>query len=182
MFIRRTQTRNTATGETYFTHRLVRSERVGGKVRQITVMNLGRHFAVAQPDWPTLCARLEEILSGQGALLAGTGSLVLEREAQRLAAQLLARQGVAPRADAPGTMAAVEVHTVEIDSLILSRPRTVGVEAVGLWAMAQVDFIALLEELGLTGPQRAAVLGVILGRMAAPGSELATPALCSKRT
>jgi len=174
MFIRRTQTRNTATGETYFTHRLVRSERVGGKVRQITVMNLGRHFVVAQPDWPTLCARLEEILSGQGALLAGTGSLVLEREAQRLAAQLLARQGVAPRAEAPGTMAAVEVHTVEIDSLILSRPRTVGVEAVGLWAMAQVDFIALLEELGLTGPQRAAVLGVILGRMAAPGSELAT--------
>jgi hypothetical protein len=48
------------------------------------------------------------------------------------------------------------------------------VEALGLWAMAQVEFIALLERLGLTGPQRAAVVGVILGRMAAPGSELAT--------
>jgi hypothetical protein len=33
MYIRRTQTRNTATGERYFTHRLVRCERVGGKVR-----------------------------------------------------------------------------------------------------------------------------------------------------
>ena len=32
----------------------------------------------------------------------------------------------------------------------------------------------MLEGLGLTGPQRAAVLGVILGRMAAPASELAT--------
>ncbi|MEA3640906.1 MAG: hypothetical protein VBE63_13300 [Lamprobacter sp.] len=30
MYIRRTQTRNTATGERYFTHRLVRSERQGG--------------------------------------------------------------------------------------------------------------------------------------------------------
>jgi hypothetical protein len=61
-----------------------------------------------------------------------------------------------------------------VDSLKFSRPRTVGVEAVGLWAMAQVEFVELLETLGLTGPQRAAVLGVILGRMAAPGSELAT--------
>jgi transposase len=66
------------------------------------------------------------------------------------------------------------VHSIVLDSLNLSRPRTVGVEAVGLWAMAQVDFVEQLETLGFTGPQRAAVLGVILGRMAAPGSELAT--------
>ena len=172
MYIRRTQTRNTATGETYHTYRLVRSERVGGKVRQITLLNLGRHFAVPQEDWPALCARLQEILSGQGVLLAGYGSLVLEREAQRLAAQLLARQPMT--AAAPGARSPVEVQTLESDSLILSRPRTVAVEAVGLWAMAQVDFVGLLQGLGLTGPQRAAVLGVIVGRLAAPGSELAT--------
>jgi hypothetical protein len=93
MYIRRTQTRNTTTGERYFTHRLVRSQRVGGKVRQVTVLNLGRHFAVPQAQWPTLCARLEEIHSGQEVLL-GHGLLLVEREAQRLAALLLAREGV----------------------------------------------------------------------------------------
>jgi hypothetical protein len=170
MYIRRTHTRNTATGERYYTHRLVRSQRVGGKVRQVTLLNLGRHFAVAQADWPGLCARLEEILSGQGVLLGGCGSLAIEREAQRMAAQLLARAD----APAPGAQASAEVHSVELDSLTLVRPRSVGVEALGLWAMAQVEFIALLERLGLSGPQRAAVVGVILGRMAAPGSELAT--------
>jgi len=174
MYIRRTQTRNTATGERYFTHRLVRSERVGGKVRQVTLLNLGRHFAVAQADWPTLCARLEELLSGQEVLLGDDGGLLVEREAQRLAALLLARQGSAPAVAACGAAAPEEVHSIVVASLKLSRPRTVGVEAVGLWAMAQVEFVALLETLGLTGPQRAAVLGVILGRMAAPGSELAT--------
>jgi transposase len=174
MYIRRTQTRNTATGERYFTHRLVRSERVGGKVRQVTLLNLGRHFAVAQADWPTLCARLEELLSGQEVLLGGCGGLLIEREAQRLAALLLARQGSAPAVAAAGAAAPEEVHSLVVDSLKLSRPRTVGVEALGLWAMAQVEFVALLESLGLTAPQRAAVLGVILGRMAAPGSELAT--------
>jgi len=173
LYIRRTQTRNTATGERYFTHRLVRSERLGGKVRQVTLLNLGRHFVVAQADWPTLCARLDELLSGQQVLLGGSGSLLIEREAQRVAALLLARQGTAPAA-ASGAAAPVEVHSIVVDTLKLSRPRTVGVEAVGLWAMAQVEFVELLETLGLTGPQRAAVLGVILGRMAAPGSELAT--------
>ncbi|MFW6258944.1 MAG: IS1634 family transposase [Halochromatium sp.] len=174
MYIRRTQTRNTATGERYFTHRLVRSERVGGKVRQVTLLNLGRHFPVAQADWPMLCLRLEEILSGQEVLLGGWGGLLIEREAQRLAALLLARQGAAPATTATASTAPVEVHSIVLDSLKLSRARTVGVEAVGLWAMAQVDFVEQLETLGLTGPQRAAVLGVILGRMAAPGSELAT--------
>jgi transposase len=174
MYIRRTQTRNTATGERYFTHRLVRSERQGGKVRQVTLLNLGRHFAVAQAHWPTLCARLEELLSGQEVLLGGRGGLLIEREAQRLAGLLLARQGGVPGASAADAAAPAEVHSIVVDSLKLSRPRTVGVEAVGLWAMAQLDFVDLLKTLGLTGPQRAAVLGVILGRMAAPGSELAT--------
>jgi hypothetical protein len=42
MFIRTTPTRNSTTGETYITHRLVETRRVGGKVRQVTLLNLGR--------------------------------------------------------------------------------------------------------------------------------------------
>jgi len=45
MYMRRTQTRSNATGEPYFTYRLVRSERIDGKVKQVTLLNLGRHFA-----------------------------------------------------------------------------------------------------------------------------------------
>ena len=65
MYIRRTQTRNTAAGESYYTYRLVRSERVGGKVKQLTLLNLGRHFDVEQSQWPVLCTRIEELLSAQ---------------------------------------------------------------------------------------------------------------------
>jgi hypothetical protein len=71
MYIRRTHTSNSATGERYTTHRLVQSERVGGRVRQVTLLNLGRQFTLPQEEWPALCARLEELRSGQGALLAG---------------------------------------------------------------------------------------------------------------
>ncbi len=59
MYIRRTQTRNTLSGDSYFTFRLVRSERIGGKVKQLTLLNLGRHFEVDSHHWPTLCARIE---------------------------------------------------------------------------------------------------------------------------
>ena len=69
MFIRRSPTRNKATGESYFTFRLVRTERVGGKVRQVTLLNLGRHFPVPQDEWPSLCSRIEQLTCGQASLL-----------------------------------------------------------------------------------------------------------------
>ena len=172
MYIRRTQTRHSATGEAYYTQRLVQSVRVGSQVRQTTLLNLGRHFALAQEEWPALCARLEELRSGQGALLGGVGSTRVEREAQRLFARLLARQPVA--ATTASVASTPDVQAIDVDSVELSRPRTVGVESVGLWAMAEVDWVGLLQALGLTGPQRALIVGAIIGRMAAPGSERAT--------
>ena len=86
MYIRRTHTNNSATGERYFTYRLVKSERVSGSTRQSTLLNLGRHFAIEQDYWPTLCARVDEIMGCQLALLPIECPLVVEREAQRIAA------------------------------------------------------------------------------------------------
>ena len=179
MYVRRTQTRSTATGETYFTHRLVRSERHGQKVRAVTVLNLGRHFPVPREHWPVLCARIEELMHGQVALLPMDGPPSVEAAAQRYAALLLARWGerrAAPAtgAEATGTALDTDVQAVDVDSLELTRPRAVGVEQVALWAMRAAGFIEILSGLGLSGPLRSVILGVIVGRMAHPGSERAT--------
>ena len=194
MFIRRTQTRNTASGERYYTHRLVQSKRVGDKVRQITLLNLGRHFDVERAHWPVLCTRIEELLSDQCALVSVDCPPAVERHAQRITAQLVARGKEVGSVKASSAPAATPTspdpsssrcsssagsrqaafHSVDVDSMSLVRPRTVGVESAALWAMQQVDFVGLLESLGFTGPQRAAAIGSIIGRMAAPASELAT--------
>jgi hypothetical protein len=50
----------------------------------------------------------------------------------------------------------------------------VGVEAAGLAAMDWLGLDPILAQLGFNGVQRAAVAGSLIGRMAAPGSELAT--------
>jgi hypothetical protein len=63
MYIRRTHTNNSAADERYYTYRLVANQRIGGKPRQTTLLNLGRHFAVDQDQWPFLCARIDELVA-----------------------------------------------------------------------------------------------------------------------
>ena len=166
MFVRRTRTRATG-GAVYHTHRLVRSERDGGRVRQRTLLNLGRHFDVDRELWPLLCQRVEQILDGRGELF-GDAPGDVETEAQRIAAQLLAR-GAAPADDA-----AAGVEAVAVGSLALARPRSVGVEHAALWALRELGLPALLERLGVNAAQRDAALGSVVARMAHPASERAT--------
>ena len=173
MFIRRTQTRNRSSGDHYYTFRLVRSKRVGDKVKQLTLLNLGRHFDVDPIHWPELCSRIEELLSGQATLMPVVLPKAVERHAQRITAQIVARQAAPPVVNRDAVPVS-DVQSVDVDSMTLVRPRSVGVEQAALWAMNEVKFHELLKNLGFTTPQRAAALGSIIGRMAIPGSERAT--------
>ncbi len=178
MYIRRTQTRNTLSGDSYFTFRLVRSERIGGKVKQLTLLNLGLQSEVDSHHWPTLCARIEELLGGQSSLVPIDCPASLERHAQRLVAQLVARgKGASTPSESDQATAGTEpgshtktgdLQTVDVDSMEAVRPRSVGVEAAALWAMRQVNFQGLLRELGFSGPQ--------------PASELATHAWLTRQS
>ena len=191
MYIRRTHTNNSSTGERCYTYRMVASQRVNGKPRQMTLLNLVRHFAFDQDLWVSLCVRIEQLLSHQTELLPIELPAVVEKAAQRIAAQLIEQRAVVSKtalADeshstpAESPVAPVEseettpadLQAVDVNSLELTRPRTVGVEQLGLWAMQQLNFLGLLAQLGINGAQIAAIVGSIIGRMAGVGSELAT--------
>ena len=167
MFIRRTKTRGAEGGKVYHSYRLVRSERSGERVRQRTLLNLGSEFAVATEHWAVLCSRIEQLLERQGVLVELDCPEEVEREAQRIAMQLVQRGA---EVAAGGT----DLQTVDVESLELERPRTVGVEHVGLWAMERLGLGRLLEGLGFNGRQRAVAVGSIIGRMGQPGSERAS--------
>lgn len=173
MFIRRTVTGTGPDGERYYTYRLVASGRIDGKVRQRTLANLGAHFAIEKAHWGLLCQCIDERLHGQAGLGLESAPVAVEAEAERIAAQLLGRQQSMAPSTAPDADNAA-LHTVDVDSMTLVRPRSVAIEQLALWAMAAVDFTDLLADCGFNGPQRAAALGTIIGRMAAPGSEQAT--------
>lgn len=169
MYIRQTKTRSAKSGEDYFTFRLVASERVGTKVRQRTLLNLGTNFPLPKDQWPRLCSRIDQLLAGQSNLLPETKEI--EEFAQQYAAGILAHS--APASSMPGSPE-VDYQEVDVASLELVRPRSVGVEHVGVAALTELGLPQILESAGLNGVQRAAAMGSIIGRMAAPGSELAT--------
>lgn len=185
MFIRRTKTNNSITGEAYFTFRLVQGERRGGRVCQITLLNLGRHFNVKQDDWPLLCSRIEQLLSPQNHLVEIECPALLEREAQRCYAKLIARPAntevtslegslAAATEQVPVTVQAPDFQEVDINSLQQSQPRSTGVEHAGLHALSEIGFIKKLDEVGIDGPMQSSIIANVIGRMAKPASELST--------
>jgi hypothetical protein len=166
MYIRRVSTRRAASGEAYHSYRLVESRREGGRVRQIALLNLGCHFDLPEPLWPALCARLGQLLGSQGEWVPVDLPEAVEAQAQALAARLVAR--------APVKTGAADFVEVDVASLQLVQPRSVGVEQIALHALAQIELGPLLTSLGVNTVTRAMILAQVVGRMAAPGSELAT--------
>jgi len=195
MFIRRTQTRNRVSGEPYTTYRLVQTARVGGAVKQTTLLNLGSHFDLPPLEWAALVRCIDGLMRGQRPLFDTTLSDAGQALAVRYAAQLLALQPSAASITAAAAAAAAAAtatqtdaaepgryQEVDLDSLDFVRPRSVGVEHAALSVMRQCGLEDKLRELGLNRPQIAAAVGNIIGRMAHPGSELATHAWLQQRS
>jgi transposase len=171
VYIRRTTIRSRKDGDPYFTYRLVESVRTGKGVSQRTILNLGRHFALPKESWPVLARRIEEILSGQISLFQP--SQEIERAAQRYAASIIEKRAEASEAESCENDQE-DYHCVDINSLEMTRPRSVGIEHVSLEILRQLKLDEKLKELGLNRHQLNAAIGTIIGRMAAPGSESAT--------
>ena len=83
---------------------------------------------------------------------------------------------------ATGTQEPDRFQEVDVDSIEMVRPRSVGVEHAALCAIQASGLQDKLTELGLNRPQIAAALGNIIGRMAHPGSELSTHAWLQRRS
>ena len=169
MFIRQTKTRGSLKGDSYFTYRLVASERIGSKVCQKTLLNLGSSFSLCKDQWPVLCTCIERHQSGQDAVVFESAEI--EKLAAIYAGRLLA---ASPLPVSASGNSAGDYQEVDTNSLELSRPRSVGVEHVGLSAMSWVGFEDILSSVGLTAPQRASAIGSIIGRMAQAAGEDAT--------
>jgi hypothetical protein len=180
MYLRRTTIKSRRNGEPYYTYRLVESIRAGKGVRQRTLLNLGRHFEVPREQWQPLAQRIEQLVSAQEDLLPIQLDSKWEGSAQSYAAMLIQAQ-----AQEDNKPVAPDYQRIDANTLEMIRPRSVAVEHVALSTLRQVALrqVALdqkLTELGFTRPQLSAAIGTIIGRMVAPGSELATPRLATR--
>ena len=174
MYIRKTQCQKRKAGGHYYTYRLVESRRTAKGVRQRTLLNLGVDFSLPREQWPDLTKRIEDILGGQHSLF--DIDCDIERLAQGYASRIIiSHQDVSDPDD-------IDYREVDLDSIELSRPRSVGGEHITLEALRFLELDKKLRELGFNGPQTAAAIGTIIGRACAPGSELATHAWLRERS
>jgi transposase len=174
MYIRRTSIKSRKDGSQYYSYRLVESKRTERGVRQYTLLNLGADFAFPKEQWPELANRIEGILSKQQSLLSIDSNI--EQLAQSCAARIIVL-----RQDAEGSESD-DYREVDLDSLEMSRPRSVGSEHITLESLRFLGLDLKLKELGFNGPQTAAAIGTIIGRCCEPGSELATHTWLQERS
>ena len=169
MYIRQTKTRGSIKGESYFTYRLVASERVGKQVIQKTLLNLGSNFPLPKEQWPVLCSCIERNVSGQKGLVSESAQI--EKLAEMYAGRIIT---ASPAPVSPSGTPECDYQEVDTNSLELSRPRSVGVEHAALSVMSLLGFEDILSAVGMNRSQRMAAIGSIIGRMAQPASEDAT--------
>ncbi len=170
MFIRRTKTGSSSSGVTHYTFRLVTSKRVGKKVQQKTLLNLGANFSLPKDLWPQLCSRIDDIITGQ-LTFDNHQPEEIEPVAQNIAARLIANRSESKEVTKKEN---IDYQEVDVDSLELVRPRSIGVEHAGLEAIKLLGLPKILEEAGFNKAQRDVAVASIIARMAEPGSENAT--------
>lgn len=166
MYIRRTTIKSRKDGKQYFTYRFVESQRIGKKVRQHTILNIGTNFLLPRDEWSILCSRIQDIISGQKNLFEVSEKI--EPLAQDYAARIIQSQANI------GQESDTDYHEIDINSLESLRSRSVSCEHVALETFRYLGLDKKLKELKFTGPQIAAATGTIIGRMCQPGSELST--------
>ena len=174
MYIRRTAIKSRKDGGQYYSYRLVESRRTEKGVRQHTLLNLGVDFSLPREQWPDLTKRIEAILGGQQSLFGIDSDI--ERLAQEIASRIVLSHQDVDDSDS------IDYREVDLDTIELTRPRSVGGEHVTLEALRSLGLDKKLGELGFNGPQTAAAMGTIIGRACHPGSEMATHAWLQERS
>ena len=182
MYIRKSPIKSKKTGGSYFSYRLVESVRVDGKVKQRTLLNLGRHFDVDSSDWHLLAERIDQIVSGEGVqqptlLDSPSFDTELEVKAQRYASLLLAKLSTPVLNTSEPDQSDItppDYQRVDMNRLSLSEARSIGAETLSMFMFEGLELDQKLTACGFNQKELSAAMGSIIGRMIHPSSERET--------
>jgi len=166
MFIRKYKTVNKKTGAVYIKYQLVESYRSDKGPRQRIVMNLG-NINLPVSEHRRLAFALTEKLSGQESLL-----LKDEKIAQAVDCAMRNYQFYKIRAKKEQNK--TNFLTIDLQKVETTQCRSLGAELVANNAYNTLGFDAILKQAGLNKKDIQLAKAVILSRLIAPSSELAT--------
>jgi hypothetical protein len=170
MFIRAVEHKDSKNRRRYHTYKLVDSVRTERGPRQTTVLNLGTDFDLPKEDWKQLANCIEEIITGQRSLVEHPKKI--RSLAERYAKRIIDKHATVIEPEEPELSS--DYATVDLNSVDNNTSRSSGVEHVVYETAKTLEIDKKLVEFGLKSADVASVLGVVCGRMIAPGSELST--------
>ena len=167
MYIRETLTRRTA-NKTYRSVRLVESRRVGGKVQQKTLLNLGASFAIPKAQWDELAEIIEAKLAGNEFLSEPAPELA--ETAETIVQKLRSRELEKPTDEALD----VNIANIHLDSVEIENARSVGCERLALASLEALGLPGVLKDVGLSDRDARIAMALVIAHMIHPSSEQET--------
>ena len=164
MFIRETLTRRTAK-KTYRSVRVVESRRVGRKVQQKTLLNLGASFSIPKVQWPELVEIIETKFAGNEFLFAPASELAAAAES--IVQKLRSRELEKPTDESlDGDTAHIKLNSVEIGN-----GRSAGSGRLALGSLDALGLPGMLKDVGFSGRDARIAVALVVARMIHPSSE-----------
>ena len=175
MFIREAKTRNQKNSKVYRKYSLVESVRTEDGPRQRTVMQLAG-LDLPKALWPMLAAELERRLAGLGGaeqLALIDSDQAVRKTADRAMAHYFFEKNRTIGQE-PNRGEQCLLTTVDMNSATTAWSRSLGPELVGHHVWNELKMPSILEQCGFSPRERSLAEAVVLGRLIAPGSDLAT--------
>lgn len=173
MFIKKVTNRKA--GKTYITYRLVKSKRVDGVPKHITVLELGSLVNLATEKHKALAAKIKQLISNQLDILSDSGiDDQVEEHAQYFFRKLVKKQLKSAPAESkkPGIK---EIAEVDLNSFETVDSKEIGGEWLCHQAFEELGLDGFISNhLGFNSNEVAISMLSLTGRMLYPASELRT--------
>lgn len=173
MFIKKVTNRKA--GKTYITYRLVKSKRVDGVPKHITVLELGSLVNLATEKHKALSDRIKQLVSNQLDILSDSGiDDQVEEHAQYFFRKLVKKQLKSAHAESkkPGIK---EIAEVDLNSFETVDSKEIGGEWLCHQAFEELGLDGFISNhLGFNSNEVAISMLSLTGRMLYPASELRT--------
>ncbi len=157
--------------QNYYTYRLMESQRIGKKVKKITLLNLGSDFNVEKQYWKILSKRVEEIINRTPALFECDKDI--ETQAQHLAMRLIALKAKCfPVDDNSDEKEEEKYKEIDTTTVLNSDSKNIGIEHIVYETIKELQLDAKLKELDFTNIQLNSAIGSLVAKIAHPSSDI----------
>ena len=175
MFIKQVNKKNKDSDKIYTYYRLVHTYKVGKKVRQQNILNLGKLDDVPRESYKLLANRIEEIITGTESIFSDI-SEDLEKQAQYFAGQII-KKGVFPVKKKKKQVSkdlGKSYQEVDIESMEQTESRTIGGEWLVKQAFDTFELGVLFKDIGMSEKETVVAEQLLTSKMLHPSSELET--------